>query len=110
MMPDDMDPDDPSFKEFFTKDFVELMTPSVTEYNITVEVAVPLEVGQAILDSARSESVSHAQEEAKGFIDDLASVQTFFVDELAATKRVLEIDGYDVKLTIRKGDSPRPRH
>jgi len=105
LLPADMDPDDPAFADFLKNEFVELMTPSIQEYTIEVIVAVPIETGQAILDSARSIGTEHAVEEAQGYIDDLATTQTFFLDEIAASQRVLESSGYAVALNIRSSDS-----
>ena len=107
LMPADMDLDDPQFGDFLKEEFIELMTPMVMEWNISLEVAVPIETGQIILDSARSNSVSGAAAEAEGYINDLATVKDFFLAEIEASKRVLELDGYDVKVDIRASDSPR---
>ena len=107
-MPEGLDPDDAEFGRFFKEEFVEMMTPLVLEYNVTLHVAVPLETGQSVLDGARSVGVEHASSEAQEYIDDLATVESFFQDEINAAIRVLELDGYEVKLSIRKSDSPRP--
>lgn len=105
MLPEDMHPDDPTFGNFFKGDFIELMTPVVKHYVIELEVAVPIEIGQSILDSARTNGVEHAQEEAGVWISDLSTVADFFKDEIQASIRVLELDGYDAKVTVREVDA-----
>lgn len=107
-IPEGMDPSDEEFGEFFKNEFIALLTPSINEWNITLKVAVPLETGQTVLDSARSISVEHAKRDAEGYISDLATVPDFFIDEINAAKRILELDGFDVTVRIRKADSPRP--
>ena len=105
-MPADINPDDPQFGEFFKDTFVDLMKPRIFDWYLHVEVAFPLESGQTVLDSARSASIEDAKQEAQETIDDLDSLQDFFLSEIEAVKRLIEFDGYDVKVEVRAGDSP----
>ncbi len=108
-IPEGFNPDeDEEFGKFYKEEFVQLLAHVTHEWNISLQVSVPLEVGQTILDSARSISIEHATKEAQGYIDDLATVADFFIDEINAAKRVLQLDGFDVSVRIRKADSPRP--
>jgi len=111
MLPADVNPDDPRFKDFFQETFIELMRPRIFNVNIAVEVAVPMEVGQSIIDRARNpEDIELAMEDAEDYISDLDTFQNFVLDEINATQRVIELDGYDVQFTVALQDTPKPQN
>ena len=107
--PEYLDSEDPQYGEFYKETFVKLMEPVVFEANISFEVSVPLDIGEQILNQARGGEIEEATADAQDYIKDLATVRDFCLEEIEAIKRVLALDGYEVKLTIGVPDSPRAR-